>query len=283
MLLLYITVVAVLMISRPFSVQSHPLGEVLARDDGRTSPLAPLIFHNLTVDEYTAKKLEHHGPLLHKSVAYGGEIRNDASQQAIVEFWTETCREKRRNNRLRFRYGRCLGDKSMRGHCTIPGEETAMRTPPSVTLACYKKEEPPKRCVEKIVWNYDSHGVKGAYCVDVVEVDEEKEEDENEEEKEEEKEEEEETKSPVYDGYKVLPYESPSPGTWDFFYELTGGAAGHFVYHGDAPNGKKFESQSPKQSNSWTCLGCPSGILHVMTFGFKSEALGFSVPSGKWW
>lgn len=284
MLLLYIFIVAFLAISRPASVQSHSLGKVLAGDDGRTSLQAPLIFYNLTEDEYTAKKLEHHGPPLNKRVALNGESANNAAQQAIVEYWSDLCLRHGWNRR--FRHGRCYDAHKMRGYCSVPGDDASLRHQPEVTRTCDRKAKPPVRCATRQVWNYDGVKVRGPYCADVIEVDEEKEEEdfieiEDEEEKEEEQEEEWETKSPRYDGFKPLPYEAPSPGTWDFFYELTGGDAGHFVYHGNAPDGKKFRSQSPKQSNSWACLGCPSGILHVMTFGLKSEALGFSVPSGK--
>lgn len=73
----------------------------------------------------------------------------------------------------------------------------------------------------------------------------------------------------------------PSPGTLDSYYQLEGQYSGHtasWEYRGHWSNGWAFLVSSLVMASSFSCLGCPSGTLYAETVGFKSKAVGFTLP-----
>lgn len=266
MILLYILVVAFLTISRPASAQDS--GEVLTRDDGKASFPVPLVFHNLTMDEYTAKLSEHRGTSLKKRVPIGFESSNNADQQALVESWSAECVAKWGEG-YRIRHGVCRSYGGLGFYCDKIADPDHARWKSS-SLPCVGTKRRPKRCETKYVTNHRGNRARLPYCASVIPI--------NEKEKEVDL-------VPQYDGYQSLPSEVWSPGTIDAFYEMAGdfnGLTGSFDYRGHYSSGESFRSLSPKQVHSWACLGCPSGTLYVSTVGFKGEAVGFAVPAGSW-
>lgn len=268
MILTFILFVSVLTISRPASAQAF--GEVLARDDSETSFPEPLIFHNVTMNEFAAKMLEHRSTSLKKRAPLGHETVNSADQQALVEEWAARCRE-RYGTEYHIRWGTCLNRFTMEIHCDKPSAPVRTRTRRH-SMECSSTAERQRKCELKAFMNYKGNPAHLPYCADIIPI--------REKEKEVDV-------VPKYDGYLTLPDEVRSPGTIDAFYEMSGvpfpALTGSFEYRGHHSSGKEFRSLSPKQAHSWACLGCPAGILYVSTVGYTSEAVGFSVPAGSWY
>lgn len=242
----------------------------------------PLIFYNLTKDEFHAKLLDYRGSSLKraasdaaedhshisKRVPVRGEMRNNAEQQAVMEQRAKSC-EDTFDVGYRPLRGFCEDDDTaMFWYCDYMEETLAFLK--ALRKRCKSSEKHPAKCATLSLYNYRGNTVELPYCAEIIKVD---------------KKEEELEFTPVYEGYKTLPYEVWSPGTWDSFYELAGhfsGLTGNYEYRGHHASGQSFISQSPKQARSWACLGCPSGTLYVKTVGFKAEAWGFSLPAGSW-
>lgn len=73
----------------------------------------------------------------------------------------------------------------------------------------------------------------------------------------------------------------PSPGTIDTVYHMADHIAGlqaSWEYRGHWENGWNFITGSKGMASSFSCLGCPKGVLYAETVGFKSQAEGFTLP-----
>lgn len=261
-----------------FLIVGRVVGQFPATGDGNTPFPEPLIFYNLTMEEFHAKRWDYRQHTirtrdpehLSKRVPFRQESKNNADQQAVVELRTETCVEKFGEG-FRATSGTCRPTKNVRFM-----EWSCQRL---VMTGLAKKTgktcEKGYKCAVMEIFNFYGRRVQLPHCVQVLPIDR-KENDVD--------------IVPVYEGHTVIPDNpadpwSPgswSPGTWDTFWHLSGefsGLTGNYEYRGHHASGKGFRSQSPKQVSSWCCMGCPSGTLYVSTVGFKSEALGFTVDA----
>lgn len=266
-------------------------GPVFAREGG-TPALAfpePLIFHDLTMEEFHVKVLEyrgtslkrtasdaaedpaHNGTLtvhrLGKRIPFRGEQNNNAEQQVVVDARNSDCHDKHGEN-YRFASGNCKNNQ-MTFYCNLL-VGGARNTKKTMRRKCIGTKEEPETCRVIRVQNYKYHEVLAPWCAEFINVaNKEKEVD----------------FIPTYEGQKSLPDKEWTSGTIDTFWQLSGpyeGLTGHYDYRGHFASGKTFESQSPKQANSWACLGCPAGVLYLATIGFKAQAFGLTVSSGSW-
>lgn len=133
------------------------LGQVFAGDDGETLFPKPLIFHNLTMDEFHAKRWEHRQRTLHlgKRVAYGGENKNDADQQAVVEQHVLNCREAGFGDTWRPVSGHCLVHQPHR-YIVVCSDTRDNSRPPKrkqTTKACREEDQ---LCGLKGVYTYSA-------------------------------------------------------------------------------------------------------------------------------
>lgn len=301
---LHVITLAVLALCYPGFASAGAFHQVLARSNADASFPEPLIFHNLTMEAFIAKLSEYRGswankrttsnsaedseyhsttpgaqvgsvPLgkqassfISKREAIGGESKNNADQQAIVEDLSTACVASFPTEGLRFVHGRCAGDRLDWWCERLPGERYHRR---HKRRGCVSTPKEPKRCAFTKVYNFKGSFVGAPYCADVIPIDEKTQEVDV---------------VPTYEGYKTLPSEVWSPGTIDSFFQMAGefsGLTGNFQYYGHYSSGEGFHSQSPKQAHSWACLGCPSGTLYIETVGFKSEAIGMTYPAGSFY
>lgn len=278
---LHVAALAILAISYPGSAPAEPFKPVLASDGTDAWFPEPIIFHNLSMEAFLFKMSEYRGssfnrrttndfqqasPSIFKRAPVRGESENNAGQQAIVEDLSGQCALRFRDDSLRVVHGKCRDEAHMHWYCNNPDAPT--RQHKHTTRPCRSIQRSQRKCSIKTVYNYNGNIANVPYCADIIPIDEKTEEVDV---------------VPTYEGYKTLPDEAWSPGTIDAFYEMAGqfsGLTGHFDYRGHYSSGKEFHSQSPSQSRSWACLGCPSGRLYIETVGFKSEAIGTTYPAG---
>lgn len=231
----------------------------------------PLIFLNLTQDEFMLKLLEHRrqDPLVSKRNPVGYESKNiDPAVQALVEVQSRLCAQ---------RFGE--GFRVIRGFCgrgrlgTKNVLDIYCNNPPNfprhgyrhTTKSCQRGDI----CDTTTFINYHDLEATIAFCKSIIPVNK--------------RPGPEVEIPPVYDGWKTLPDEVWSPGTFDTFFQLADevstGLKASWEYRGHHANGWGFLSDSNGKTTSFSCLGCPSGTLYVETVGFKSRAEGFTLPA----
>lgn len=273
---LCIIAVALLAISRAASAEAFSPG--LARDESKPSIPEPLVFYNLTREEFSAKVLEYRGTpkderatsdLFHldKRVVVGFEFRNPPFIQSIIEARSSTC-SRRFGEPYRLSSGYCSKQKKYRRLgviCRVPGEVGYKET----SEAC----PPTQRCVVAMAINYLDNWVKVPYCGDTIEIQERTQDSAD--------------VVPTYEGHRTIPdpAQMPEPphspsilDSIDQFWEVEDGhipgLKAQWDYRGHYSNGNGFSSRSLCLAHSWSCVGCPAGTLYVSTNGFKSQAVG---------
>lgn len=252
----------------------------------------PHIFYNLTIEEFQAKRWEYqkrslrnsaeaavdqdsaveHPSYLRKRVPVLHEVDNNAGQQAVVELRSLKCASKFGVDH-RAISGSCPKSRpnQMNLSCQLPG---SVRNPIGAGTRLEKKTsewcKKPTVCRTIVVRNFIGNTVHMPYCADVIEIN---------------KRENDADVVPAYEGQKTI-YDAeagPSdPSTVDTFWRIYGefeALTGNFDYRGRSASGQTFRAVSPKQVSSWCCMGCPPGTLYAETIGFKSQAVGFTVPA----
>lgn len=240
-----------------------PAISTLGHGTADPSFLEPRIFYNLTLGEFHALKRHR----ISKRDPVRLESRNNADQQLVIEQRVIECHHL--GHLFRPDHGFCTGgDTIMFWFCDHIDNHRAHQ--PSKQKECQGTDEKPERCVTMEVYNFKGELVPMPYCADVLEIDEP---------------EEDADRVRAFSGEVTLPDGAWSPGHYDTFWQLFGeykDLSGHFTYDGHYESGDEFKAQSPKHVSSWCCLDCPSGTLKVQTLGFKSMAVGITVPAGSW-
>lgn len=273
MILLYIF--AFTLVAASQSVPAEGFDQVLPRDTGHP-PFAPLIFHNLTKQEFIAKREEVRRRLAKREV-FGDEVRNDYFTQQTLEARNVKC-EERFGTTHRFASGYCHADRPR--FLGITCRHRTERAARNIRLRASETCVSPQKCDVIFGWNFYGNRVRIPHCVDVIEINER-------------------TSAnadpvPEYEGSMRVPSpasdaQAPphSPSILDSIDQIWEVEDGHIPgltaqwdYRGAYSNGNGFSSRSFGMAHSWSCIGCPSGTLYVSTVGFRAQALGSVLTSG---
>lgn len=233
----------------------------------------PIIFYNLTREEFLLKRAEH---TLTKRAFVELEtlnLRYHMDGQRLIEFLSLACITKFDDPRLRASRGSCSSSVKMDVYCSVP--------PGPVSVGVRHMVGDCRPGVEECV-TLQAHNYRGAirnfpYCQKVLPI----------------------NKPPVakvdasprYEGSMELTLpppptdwgpvhpDLPSPGTIDAHFDMAGQyLKAAWEYRGHWSNGWGFLLTSVGLATSFSCLGCPSGTLYAETVGFKSRAVGFVLP-----
>lgn len=231
----------------------------------------PTILLNLTLDEFMQRRQDGRGAsIISKRELVGQETENrDATVRELIEARSADCAKS---------FG--AGMRVTRSHCgttlNVGGPRARMdlycQRPPTdpydgyrhTTRACKKGQE----CVALRMINYAGQIGKVTYCKDKFPVNK--------------RPGPEVELPPVYDGWKTLPDEQWSPGSFDYFFQVADSMAGltaSWELRGHHANGWGFIDDPKGKATSYSCLGCPSGTLYAETVGFKTQVEGFTLPS----
>lgn len=263
----------------PHPASAETSRQVHARDDGQPIPREPLVFWNLTVEEFDAKRREYRGAPgdkratgdlghLEKRYPYLHEVLNPYFKQMVVEERSATC-ESRFGIEYRVTTGYCPSHRRTRmlftcRHKTLVGNqrESSQTCPPNHVCASVRQ-----------VINFLGHSVQIPYCAEELQINQRTDESAD--------------AVPSYEGHRTIP-EAPqppepphSPSVLDSIDQIwhiedghIPGLTGQWDYRGRYSNGNGFSSRSFGMAHSWSCIGCPAGTLYVETVGFKATALG---------
>lgn len=281
--MIYLRIFIAVLLAVSHSVPAKPaFGQVLASDGGSASFPEPLMFYNLTREEFAAKLLEHRSATkratgnsihLHKRDFYLEERANDYEEQMLLEARQEICDTNLGRGTYRIASGHCRSNHANRMVviCRRKGDTTVRRE---------RFEDCPEGYLcdsSKKVINFLGLEVKMPDCRQVLETNERASDNAD--------------PVPTYEGHQPIPGPNQlTPDTtepqwspsaldnvstfWEIHDERYIGLTGQWEYFGHYRNGQGFSSRSFGNTRTWSCIGCPAGVLYLVVYGFKTKALG---------
>lgn len=265
----------------------------LAVANGNLSYPEPLIFYNLTREEFSIKFLEYrasretnqrairHPTVLDKRWStldrHETDPRNGEFQRLLLIERNNDCEIKHHSSDWRHSSGWCAARRpwSVNWRCK---EKSTPYNGPDYTKSC----GPGYRCATTDFINWWGRPAKITYCQYIFTVNERVSDDS--------------AAVPSYEGHQVIPPPVPnsspdnpslphSPSVLDHietFWDVDPPSLdvkAQWDYRGTYSNGNEFSSTSMGLAHTWSCIGCPAGILYVTLFGFTGKAVGSTFVS----